>query len=506
MALILLPLATDALRDPAEWNSDWELLLRRGGELAFPRGVAMSYYQRLKVLGTTASSVDDVLGDHQDLISSTCAVQRNLTEEALDHFTHHDFEARWMKAGADVRGQHILGAMASVCSKAQNLNEARSYCPELRLMHLQLDGNVFLDLVKAVMLGDASFIPSQPVYVSHSGWDAWAAEQSSYSDSDAKKIALAQLQILRTKLVCHVVQFTLRSFFGKDYPKLTVQKQHAASKTKNPVTAQARSQLVAALGAEAAKARLREEKAGLKALRSERRGQCTYMGCHNSEPEDGSKKFSRCKVCFETRQRQVLYCSAECQRADWKLRHRSVCGKPFDFETATEVVEHPTAAKAAHARIGPPADGYKRSVALTAQVTALNRNPSVAYQLYKPDGDPIHIDFGAGEYPQHAFCDRREWAMTTGHRGCIARMAHYLCAAYLSNITRDNQGITSNLIVAQLAREFEYEGLREAVLIMQELQNEDPLHRPPLLDETTPEQWLSLSGQNDMASIVVTLD
>jgi hypothetical protein len=135
-------------------------------------------------------------------MGNTRAIQRNITEEALHHFTHNDFEAKWMKAGADVRGRHILGAMAAVCSKARNLNEARAYCPEIRLMRLRLDGKVFLNLLKSVMLEDASFIPSEPIYVSHPGWDAWAAGKKNLNATEAIKIALAEILILRTKLIC----------------------------------------------------------------------------------------------------------------------------------------------------------------------------------------------------------------------------------------------------------------------------------------------------------------
>ncbi|KAJ7633401.1 hypothetical protein DFH06DRAFT_691584 [Mycena polygramma] len=506
--MVLLPMPSDALRNPVQWNLDWEVLFRPGGQLVFPRGPALAYSNTLRELEAAPNSADKALAEYQQLVSSTSAVQRNITEEALYHFTYDDFEARWMNSDADVRGQHILGAMADVCSKTRNLNEARSYCPEIRLMRLRLDGKVFLDLVKSVMLGDASFIPSQSIYISHSAWEAWAATLS--KESDAEKIAVAEIQILRTKLICHVVQFTIMSFFGKDAPRLVVHKEHKSSKTENPFAVEARNETVAQLGPEAAKARFKEEKAGFKARQSERLGTCSYIGCKESESKDGSVKFARCKVCFDKLQRQVLYCSATCQRADWKLRHKAVCGKPFDFETAARVVEHPTAVVASHTRIGPPMDGFKRSIALTAQVTILNQNPTIDYRLYNANHEYVDVDFGEGRYTQHVFRVERELAMTTGNHidrhNCVARMAHYLCAVFSSNTTEDKQGITPDLIVAQLAREFEFDGLREAVLLMQQAQNEDPLHRPPLLDETTPEQWFGLSENTDMASVVVVLN
>ncbi|KAJ7031073.1 hypothetical protein C8F04DRAFT_1263346 [Mycena alexandri] len=465
-----LPLPHDAIRDPERWNSAWEVLLR--GELAFPAGPPRAFKTKLDQIETMPRGVDETLLGYQALVASTCAVQRNITEEALKHFSFDDFEAKWMNAGADVRGKHILNAMADVCSKARNLNEARMYCaPELRLLRLRLDGKVFLNLLKSVMHADASFIPSQPVYVSHPGWDMWAAGQRNLNSSEAMKAALAEILILRTKLICHVVQFTMRSFFGEDPPVLVIQKEHRSSKkAKNPMRSQQLADLVETFGPDGAKIRAADEKAGTKARISQR----------------------------------VAHCSA-CQTADWKLRHKAVCGKPIDFDTASQVFEHPISAQGSQSRIGPPVDGYKRSVALALQVTELNQHPTVDYHLYDGDGKLLRFDFGAGSYPQMVFRVRREMAMTTGHRGCIGLMAHFLCSMFLSMKPEKRRGITSNMIVAQFAREFAID-VRGLVLAAQQLQDADPLHRPPLLSEASPELWGTIVQAVGLSDIVVTLD
>ncbi|KAJ7034047.1 hypothetical protein C8F04DRAFT_601211 [Mycena alexandri] len=499
-----LPLPQDAIRDPERWNSAWEVLLR--GELAFPAGPPRAFKTKLDQIETMPRGVDETLLGYQALVASTCAVQRNITEEALKHFSFDDFEAKWMNAGADVRGKHILNAMADVCSKARNLNEARMYCaPELRLLRFRLDGKVFLNLLKSVMHADASFIPSQPIYVSHPGWDMWAAGQRNLNSSEAMKAAHAEILILRTKLICHVVQFTMRSFFGEDPPVLFVQKEHRSSKkAKNPMRSQQLADLVETFGPDGAKIRAADEKAGIKARISQRVAHCSYLGCSNTE-EDDSVKFSRCKTCFEKLQRQVMYCSRACQTADWKLRHKAVCGKPIDFDTASQVFEHPISAQGSQSRIGPPVDGYKRSLALALQVTELNQHPTVDYHLYDGDGKLLRFDFGAGSYPQMVFRVRREMAMTTGHRGCIGLMAHFLCSMFLSMKPEKRRGITSNMIVAQFAREFAID-VRGLVLAAQQLQDADPLHRPPLLSEASPELWGTIVQAVGLSDIVVTLD
>ncbi|KAF8181647.1 hypothetical protein K438DRAFT_1975947 [Mycena galopus ATCC 62051] len=422
MAAVFFPLPQDALRDPEKWNSDWEALLRR--QLAFPGGLHFLFRNQVRQIeASPRDGLDGSLANYPVLVSSTCAIQRNITEEALGHFTHDDFETKWMNAGADVRRVHILAALADVCSKARNLNEARGYCPELGLTRLRLDGKVFLNLLKSVMLEDASFIPSQPIFVSHPGWDSWAEAQRKLNDSEVKKIVLEEMLILRTKLICHVVQFTLRSFFGED-------------------------------------------------------------------PLDSS-----------------FYIAQEHARADWKLRHKTICGKTLDFETVSRPVEHPVSAPTSETRIGPPVNSYKRSLALTAQVTALNLHPHVDYQLYKANNEPVYVDFGAGQYPQIFFRAHREIAMTEGNRACVAAMAHYLCLVFMSNLVKEElREITPNMIVAQLAREFDYENLRDDVLALQQGQNEDPLRRPPLLFDAPPDLWANLNKDVNLSEIVVTLD
>ncbi|KAJ7910897.1 hypothetical protein B0H13DRAFT_2010874 [Mycena leptocephala] len=503
--MLLLPMPQDALRDPQKWDSDWDALLRR--ELAFPNGPVLCFNSKLAENEAIPDGVDRSLISYQSFVTTTCAIQRNITEEALHHFTHNDFEAKWMKAGADVRGRHILGAMAAVCSKARNLNEARAYCPEIRLMRLRLDGKVFLNLLKSVMLEDASFIPSEPIYVSHPGWDAWAAGKKNLNATEAIKIALAEILILRTKLICHIVQFTMRSFFGEDPPQLVVRKQQRSiDKGKSHMSAQ-RAELAATVGPAAAKARAKEERAGAKDRFSQRLGICSYMGCVNKEPPDGSVKFMRCKPCFEKMRRQVVYCSRTCQTADWKLHHKAVCGKPIDFDTATKVIEHPTNhGPMSHMRIGLPINGYKRSIPLTAQVTALNMYPTVDYHIEAPDGEKLTLDFGAGSYVQETFRIYRELAMTTGDLSSVAQMAHFICAMCICAGHKEKWGITPNTIVAQLAREFVLDDLCEAVLYAQRMQNDDPLRRPPLLADTPPDLWESLNQVLNLSDVVVTFE
>ncbi|KAF7376839.1 MYND-type domain-containing protein [Mycena sanguinolenta] len=500
------PLPQDALRYPQKWNSDWEALLRR--ELAFPNGPR--YLFHLKMSEITSTGLQGSLDGYPGLVSATCAIQRNITQEALDYFTESDLETRWMAARADVRGKHILDSMVALCSKARNLNEARSYCPELSLKRLRSNGKAFLDLLRSVMLEDASFIPTEPKFVSHPGWDAWAAEQEKLNDSELKKISFAEILILRTKLISHVVQFTLRSFFGLSPPAFFVQKeQKSDQKLKTPRVPPAVAALLGRAETANLKAQLKDDTAAVKA-----RYRCT-----KTEAADGSVKFSRCKTCFEKMQRQVLYCSVFVSvllillLSDIFLEHakgrigsfatRLYAAKP-SISRLSQPTENPVSASTAETRIGPPTDGYNRPLALIARVTTLNRNPMADYQLYDANDELMDIDFGAGTYPQLAFRACRERAMTTGDPHCVALMSHYLCGLLMAKGGPSQfRGITSDMIVAQFAREFGLADLRERVLIVQQIEDQDPLHRPPLL---TLDWWATLSNDATLEEIPVTPD
>lgn len=168
-------------------------------------------------------------------------------------------------------------------------------------------------------------------------------------------------------------------------------------------------------------------------------------------------------------------------------------------------------------------DGYKRSLDLVAQVSLLNFNPLVDYYIYDPNNTAIAVLFVDIGYLQTLFRACREIVMTTGDPYFIATVAHFLCAMLIPK-NLHTQGITCNMIVSQLAREFVFDDLRGAVLEMQELQNRDPLRRPydlitimlftfsdpiphsPLLEHTPPELWTELTQYINFPDIVVTLE
>ncbi|KAK7020369.1 MYND-type domain-containing protein [Favolaschia claudopus] len=471
---ILFPLPQEARNDPLKWNADWEVFIN--GDFAQPHGPAFCFDSALEALRDSQDGLKDSLEDYQTVVRSTCEIQRNLTYEALDHFANDDFENKWMLAAADERGKHILGALAAVCSKARNIHNARAYCPEIRLMPLSRDGKAFLTLLKSVMLEDASFIPTEPKSVPNAAWDTFAGIQRLSSETDEEKITLATVLLLRTKLISHVVHFTMRYFFGKETPPIHVQKLD-----QKPQRASPRPELIEVVGSKAAKARMKEAKAGAMDIYREQLDFCSYAGC--AKPASNpSVRFSRCARCAKI-ERVVSYCSRECQRADWNGPHKVICGKALNFDMVSAAVEHPTHGPSSRPHIGLPVDGFKRSIPLIHQVTQLNLNPTVDYYLWNADNEPITFDFGPDTYPHFKFRELREGAMTTGDVIRVGVMAHSLCIFFSSDRVQDKRGVTPDTIVAQMAREYEVETdvLKKQVLELQMVQDYDSFHRPPLV-------------------------
>ncbi|KAK7001532.1 MYND-type domain-containing protein [Favolaschia claudopus] len=464
---ILFPLPQDALNDPVKWNADWELFIN--SKFARPNGPAFCFNIALEALRDSQNGLRDKLEDYQTLFRSTCAIQCGLTCEALDHFADDNFENKWMLAGPDERGRHILDAMTAVCSKARNLHDARSYCPEMRLMPLSGDGKAFLAILKCVMLEDASFIPTEPNSIPNAAWDAFAGIQKLLSEGDEERIVLATTLLLRTKLISLIVHFTMRSFFGEEVPSINVQKLDQKPQRSPP-----QAELIEAV----AKARMKEEKAGAMDMYREQLDSCSYAGCAKTASKP-SVRFSRCTRCAKI-ERSVPYCSRECQRADWNGPHKAICGRALDFDSVSEVAEHPTHGPSSRPHIGLPVNEFKRSIPLVHQVTQLNLNPTVDYYLWNVDNELKTIDFGPDSYPHFKFREIREGAMTTGDPLQVAVIAHSLCIFFSSDRIQDKMGVTPETIVAQMVREYgiETDDMKKQVREMQMAQDYDPLHRP----------------------------
>ncbi|KAJ7457884.1 hypothetical protein FB451DRAFT_590148 [Mycena latifolia] len=475
---LALPVMQDALRQPEKWNSDWEKITQTVDRLQSPSDLV-----HLAAIQLTMDSarMDSSFMEYQTLLGRLCHVQAWLTTDVILDSTRDDLEAKWMNASPELRGKHILIGFSNVCSIAKNLHDARLYCGrELRLSHLRKDGRAVLDLLDAVIVEGTLKVPDQPRYIPHPGWNALTESQQRSAPTDVEKLALANILLLRTKLICHILHFTLRSFVGEKLPEITVMKHRKKNPTETfPTKAFSEAFREHTLGPAGAKAAAKDDKDAWKERQSKRKEHCSYTGCFKAN-NDSAIKYPRCKKCWEAMQREVLYCSVECQKADWKLNHKAICGKPLTFDAVAKPVLAPRLNAHPPATIGPPVEGYKRSRALTIQIAALTQLPKLDYLLIVSSDNSINIDFPDPE-AQSLFRKCREKAMTTGDRPSIATMAHFLCWMTLEDPHCISKGATSNVIVNQLKKEYRYDELHLAVTEMQQRQNRDQFKRPYVL-------------------------
>ncbi|KAJ6468105.1 hypothetical protein C8R47DRAFT_1151819 [Mycena vitilis] len=517
MAHFALPGMHTAMIDPVKWNSDWENLGNRVQRMS----PADFIHTRAMLLATESDGMDASLLQYQSLLGGLSSLQLWITKDAQLYFVRDDLENKWLSADPALRGKHILIGLSSACAIARNLHDARIYCArELRLARLKGDGRIIMGWLKAIMVPEdpqeALKLLEKPRYLPDAAWDACADLQRRSSPSDSEKLALGEILTLRTKLICHFLHATIRSFVGEELPKIDVVK---FNKKKNPESfpsaEYSETVMEQLLGRDGAKANAKENKAAWKARQSTRHEYCSYVGCRR--PEVGPEKFSRCKKCWEQKQREVLYCSAACQKADWKANHKAICGKALNFDAVSkpkltglgpspaelepqsqtpESVQkrpqpslEPAAIPApAVSVIGPPAGNYTRSSLLEDLVKKLNRAPKIDY-IFADALDPICIDFPDPE-AQSLFRKCREKAMTTGDRQSIAVMAHFLCWMTMEDQRFVGKGATPNVIVAQLKKEYSFDELPLAVAEMQQRQNRDPFKRPVLLSSMSPQNWV----------------
>ncbi|KAJ7734875.1 hypothetical protein B0H16DRAFT_1892419 [Mycena metata] len=486
----LRPSRQEALKNPEKWNADWETItqkLDQGGPSVFVRSAAVT-------LTLEPLIKDTWFTEHPVILRNLCRTQLGLTTDALMYFGAHDLEERWMKAGPDLREKHLLIGISKACFMSANLHDARMYCgPEWRLAHLRADGRTVLDLLKAVMLPAEEVVqwktPDTPRLLSHPGWDAFAAAQATGSPTDIEKLTLARIIALRTEVTCHALHFTLSSFLGLPPPAVELTGYQSKKKHQNePVEGYEfhRSFAERVFGPAGAKARAKDDKAASKELRSRDTYKqfCSYPPC--SKVNENGAKLLRCKRCWETTQREILYCSAECQKADWKPHHKAICGKPHTFEGVSKpapMVPLPPR----QPQIGVAVGDYKRSPSLIYQVLKLNALPELDYIIRRVPGDETNLRLGDGEV-RSLFRQCREKAMTTGDKESIAAMAHFICWMALEHPAASRP--TAKAIVEQLKKEYQSDDLSRSVVEMQQKQDRDYYARPPLLAGMSWPHWV----------------
>ncbi|KAF5344270.1 hypothetical protein D9758_012333 [Tetrapyrgos nigripes] len=482
------PKTQNALPNPEKWNSDWEEIYQTNSFLFDPK-ITIVQRSILKQANRGGSSISPQ--DAQDYVvlhDSTCEIQHRIAINFIDATTRQDFEKRWLDASVVDRRRHALRSLSNAGSLARNLNEGRAYCFDiLRLDYLSQDGHVLLDLLKAIMPDDLdlSAPPKTPYYFPEPNWDSLRAEYEN-SSNEVEKYAYKEVLILRTKLI-----WTMKSFLDQPLPSVTVLKQRDSRTAfeKKDAARNLANTLKMFYGEKEGKNRAREELTALKERKGRRSNGCT--NCQEVETE--GHKFQRCKPCWDNVQRTVLYCSGKCQKADWKARHKVICGKPVDsIDEAmklsslpkTKVLQNMSASTSSPvsyaSQVGPPVNGLKRSPFLAGHIVKLNLNPTtdIIVKIGPGPDDFAKMDFAPFPPLQKVFREVRDKAMTTGDKETAAKLCHFVYWLSKANGHDKTYGWDMEAMVGQMEKEYEMPDLKKVMLEMQGRQGADRLRRP----------------------------
>ncbi|KAJ6533365.1 hypothetical protein B0H10DRAFT_2204737 [Mycena sp. CBHHK59/15] len=464
MGFVVVPSIEDVLRDSTKWNADWERAMSPANGFT-----PVSWYQRELRDQANQNKVllDARYAGYPTLASQCLALQISLIQDVFT-FRNKGFEEKWIRADPSVREKHVLIGLTSSCSAAHNLHDSRRLCAtELNFSHLTQDGHHFLDLLRSVIPEDISAPPTNIKHFSNPDWDALRAHHEKSNTRDVEKLCYQTMLLLRTKLICHVLQNTFRSFLGLDVPVIKLTKVHAENKRFEAHQTRRLVPPGAVFG------------------RSGCHLQTCPNGMHRNDDIPKEKQFLRCKECWTKLHREVKYCSRECQKLDWKAGHKTVCGKPFDFDTVDKMAAPAAPVPSRFTPvIGPAISGFKRSAALSYIVSALSLQPHADYLIMTTES---MIDFVDDE-AKTLFRTFREKALTTGDREAIAVTAHAIC--WWASLERYEGPVTPDLVVEQLRMEFSFDSLKAAIMDMEGRQMRDPLTRPPFLFKMDPTQWM----------------
>jgi hypothetical protein len=204
--------------------------------------------------------------------------------------------------------------------------------------------------------------------------------------------------------------------------------------------------------------------------------------CREVQGDSGEQPFMCCAICRQKMNRKIFYCSKlvsvlpidyvkfyhcddrECQKEDWKPRHKLVCGKHLTVRDAEATAVPPLgAAHTADAPrapvqveiIGPVVGGFKRSPALRFQINNITYAANkIDYILVNPTGRPraVNIEHALEKCVFRSFRDK---AFTTGDHRAVAAVGQFLVKDPGGPFQA--AGVTRKAVLTQLRREFQFD-------------------------------------------------
>ncbi|KAJ7618565.1 hypothetical protein FB45DRAFT_1063207 [Roridomyces roridus] len=485
-----------ASSDPLAWEKKWEQAFEAAA-VANRRLPESLRTERWLVYKESTRLQDPKRQDHvirgvRSLQKTLCHMQAQMTLQAAPFCVGNELRRRWMSASPARRGEIILAGLVYACTSIPEMSAARLHTEkEMSVESHRQNGSLFPDLFEEMMVQNPTFrLADTPNYISHPVWDAITVEQQSPKTTVCERLSLALLLCQRNLLIGFVLHFALCSFLDLPLPELAQMKTGSKPQKPRDEPSQAlnmlygeNSEVVKSFGKVA---RQMDKRAHAQTMKVHESGKQDCQTC--GKLNDTTKKFPRCKRCWDTMQREVLYCSPECQKVDWKAGHKKECGKFLQLEDLTpSIPEQPSL------RIGPPLSGFKRSGALVFQVAQLNHlSPDYDYILFSIR-NRAYLSF---RHPpiRAAFRACRDKALTTGDRRAVAMLAQFLRFVCSHDPRPQSIGVGPAGMMEQMSTEFEFPEIARVVNEMDHQMLSDSAQRPPLIMDAgvSAEQWKTI--------------
>lgn len=175
----------------------------------------------------------------------------------------------------------------------------------------------------------------------------------------------------------------------------------------------------------------------------------------------------------------------ECQAADWKARHKQICGKAVEsMDEFLDIMKSQIhSARAAvpelpfQSQFEPPRNGFRRTPQLVYHIAQIDAKPAIEFVVQTKPGHYIELEFMC-EPVSVLFRAVRKVAFEEGKREAIAKMCHYVVWFLRATLEDLKHGWDLNYAVDQMEKEFDFSDLRGALKEMQDLHVADEFGRP----------------------------
>ncbi|KAH8093885.1 hypothetical protein BXZ70DRAFT_948307 [Cristinia sonorae] len=302
----------DKFRDPVLWNDSWEHDFQLYND--WQNYPAPPYWIPSAVNYYNDSTRKNIL-----------QLQLVVQEAVLLYFPLDRFALQWTQLSPLQRKNHILQALVKTCAMGSNYEFSRTWCPDITAEGLGADPKSYLSLLKTMVDGEVGKITLYP----HPAVDTTVL--SWYSGAGGMAIT-EKIKLDRTHLVATILWRVFMSFYGVDHGLL-----FTAQSLSKAADAQRRQQreLYSNLDSNG-KAQFRNFKRLVSKMGTSYEDKNVCYGCARTMADlPPGTVLQACSGCRKVK-RTIVYCSRECQKADWKqghlgsAPHKEECGQPWN--------------------------------------------------------------------------------------------------------------------------------------------------------------------------------